>query len=391
MPFTGKATYSAGADLPELVEDVSDVVGIVSPFETALLDHLGDPRRSATSTVHQWLEDTLLPNSDAVDDDDIDDPLNDDTFDVAHGDRFRVGDQIRLVGKSEMMLVADVSGDTLTVVRGYGGTSPIVISDGSEIEILGNAALEGDDAPQARFTNRVRKTNYTQIFTASVEVSGSQLAARQHAIDDEMDYQKQERLRELVRDLENCVINGVSAGATPQGDATTRRTMRGIVPSLETHVFASGQDGFPEGDTVGGDDHHLNEAQINFALRRVWEASSAAIDTIVVGGYQKRRVNSFITAGRRYDARTTRYRDLVNTYESDFGVCRVVLSRWVPSDTVLLLDSSRIDVMPLAGRSFHYQPLARVGDRAAGQIVGEYTLELRNENAHAMIRGLTTN
>ena len=50
MTFTGKATYFAGADLPELAEDVSDIIGIVSPFETPLLDHLGDPRRSATSS-----------------------------------------------------------------------------------------------------------------------------------------------------------------------------------------------------------------------------------------------------------------------------------------------------------------------------------------------------
>ena len=31
MAFTGKATYGAGAGLPELVEDVSDIIGIVSP------------------------------------------------------------------------------------------------------------------------------------------------------------------------------------------------------------------------------------------------------------------------------------------------------------------------------------------------------------------------
>lgn len=60
MPFTGKATYSAGVDLPELVEDVSDVIGLVSPFETPLLDHLGDAKRSATSTVHEWVEDALV-------------------------------------------------------------------------------------------------------------------------------------------------------------------------------------------------------------------------------------------------------------------------------------------------------------------------------------------
>ena len=44
--------------------------------------------------------------------------------------------------------------------------------------------------------------------------------------------------------------------------------------------------------------------------------------------------------------------------------------------------------MPLAGRSFHYKPLATTGDRDAGQVLGEYTLELRNENAHGVIQGL---
>ena len=50
MAFTGKATYSAGTALPELAEDVADVVSIVSPHETPLLDVLGDPLYSAQST-----------------------------------------------------------------------------------------------------------------------------------------------------------------------------------------------------------------------------------------------------------------------------------------------------------------------------------------------------
>lgn len=61
MPFTGKATYTAGAELPEIAEDVSDIIAIVSPYETPLLDHLGDSQRSALSTIHEWLEDALVP------------------------------------------------------------------------------------------------------------------------------------------------------------------------------------------------------------------------------------------------------------------------------------------------------------------------------------------
>ena len=40
--------------------------------------------------------------------------------------------------------------------------------------------------------------------------------------------------------------------------------------------------------------------------------------------------------------------------------------------------------------SFHYKPLASTGDFETGEVLGEYTLELRNENAHGIIRGLKT-
>lgn len=384
MPFTGKATYAAGAALPEIAEDVADIIGIVSPYETPLLDHLGDPQRAATSTRHEWLEDALLPNTDLIDGAAL---AAAGQIDVDHGDRFRVGDQVQPAGSRELMLVTAVTGNTLDVTRGYGGTTAADIDDDTELHILGNAALEGADRPETRFTNRLRRSNYTQIFTAAVEVSGTQQAVNTIGLADEVDYQKQERLRELIRDLENTVLNGVAAETTPQGSATVRRTMNGVIPALTTNVFTPGQGGFPDDGASGAT---LTEAMVNAALRTIWEQSAGAVDTIVAGGLQKRRINGFLTASRAYDAADTRFRDLVSVYESDFGVTRVILSRWVPADTILLLDSSRIDVLPLAGRSFHYKPLAATGDREVGQVIGEYTLELRNENAHGLIRGLST-
>ena len=50
MPFTGKATYSGGASLPEIAEDVADLVSINAAFDTPLLDALGDATRPARST-----------------------------------------------------------------------------------------------------------------------------------------------------------------------------------------------------------------------------------------------------------------------------------------------------------------------------------------------------
>jgi hypothetical protein len=53
---------------------------------------------------------------------------------------------------------------------------------------------------------------------------------------------------------------------------------------------------------------------------------------------------------------------------------------------VLFLDSTRAFVLPMAGRSFYFKPLSSSGDYECGQIIGEYTLELRNEEAHGCIR-----
>lgn len=382
MPFTGKATYSAGATLPELAEDVSDLIAILSPYETPLLDALGDPVRDAASTRHEWIEDDLLPNKDTISDGSITNPLTEAAFDVANGGRFRIGDQIQAQSSRELMLVTNVAGNTLTVTRAYAGTTAEAISNGLTIRILGNAALEGSDRPATRFTNRARKANYTQIFTASVEVSGSDLAAGHLGLADEMDFQKQQRLRELVRDLENTVINGGIAGVDPQGSATVRRTMKGIIRHLASNVFSVGDSGFPSGTD-------LDEAKVNYALRKIWENSNGNIDLIVVGGNQKRRFNQFLAGMRNYASSETTFYDRIDAYQSDFGVCRIVTTRWMPLDMALLLDSSRIAVLPMAGRSFQYKPLASSGDYECGELIGEYTLELRNEAAHGLIRGLS--
>ncbi len=387
MAFTGKATYDTGATLPELAEDVSDVVGLIGPYETALLDHLGDARRAATSTVHEWLEDDLAPTSDVIDQA-VFSPsgLSATSFGVENGSRFRVGDVLRPEGSVERLMVTGVNANTLTVVRGYGGTVAESLVNDQVLHIVGNAALEGAERGASKTTNRVRRANYTQIFTKSLEVSGTQLAAAKIGVRDEMDYQMQERLRELLRDLENTVINGVRSATDPQGSSTVRRTMDGILSLVQSNRFAPGVGDIPAG---GGDDEdELTEPLLNAALRAIWEFSGAMVDTIVVGGAQKRRINAFIGDGRAYAARDTTFRDMVGVYESDFGVCRVVLSRWTPADTVLLLDSSRIEVMPLAGRSFHFKRLSSSGDSEVGQVIGEYTLQLMNESAHGAIEGL---
>ena len=148
-----------------------------------------------------------------------------------------------------------------------------------------------------------------------------------------------------------------------------RRTLQGIIANVVTNALAPGG-GYVPGDTA------ISEEHINGALRTVWESAGNKPDLIVCGGGQKRRINAFIQTNQRFTPGNETFKNMVSMYESDFGICRVVLSRYVPADTVLFLDSSRISVLPLAGRSFQFKPLATTGDYESGEVLGEYTVEV---------------
>ena len=59
---------------------------------------------------------------------------------------------------------------------------------------------------------------------------------RQVGVKDELDYQKTQRTRELLRDLENSVINGARRfDDIDRQTRPTRRTMRGIRSFITTN------------------------------------------------------------------------------------------------------------------------------------------------------------
>ena len=377
MSFTGKATYDAGSSLPELVDDVSDLVGLISPFDTPLLDVIGSPRYSAKSTRHEWFEDQLNPNFSAINNGaGYDDGAT--SWVVDDGSVFRVGDIIRPEGSDEVLQVTAISTNTLTVTRAYGGSTAAAVVDNQTVNVIGHAALEGEDAAASTHRSRVRKTNYTQIFTESVTISGSMDAVGLHAVEREFDYQVIQRLRELMRSLEQTVICGFKAAVNAQGSASVRRTMGGLLQFIT---------GVVDDNSAAA----LDEATLNASLRNVWDKGGRPT-AIVCNGFQKRKISSFIQSNRRYEPESAALRNVVDVYESDFGVQRVILSRWVPSDKILLLDLDKLQVMPLQGRSFFVKPLAESGDFRKAQLIGEYTLEIQNggDGGHGVITNLAT-
>ena len=64
--------------------------------------------------------------------------------------------------------------------------------------------------------------------------------------------------------------------------------MKGIIPHLTSNI------------TNCGGSLTLTETKLNEALRGAWENGANNIDLIVVNGYNKRKISSFVTPSSRY-------------------------------------------------------------------------------------------
>jgi len=367
MPFNGLATYD---NFEGIGEDVSDLVAFLAPFETPLLDALGAADRPATNVKHEWLEDTLNPTTDVVSTA-VSSATGSSVVVVAHPTYFRIGDVLQM-DRETMMVTAVSDTSTIAVTREFGGTAATAHTAGTTVTIIGNAALEGEETDEDRSTRQVRQSNYCQILKVGVKISGTAQAVGWLTTGDKLADAKVMRLRELLRDLEKTILLGRTDVSTIGSD-TARRTMAGIVCSLATNVQSAAT---------------LTESTLGNLLQACYNAGSRDVDLIVAPPKQKRIISGWNSSRVHVTNDTNAYRNVVEVYESDFGAQRVIMSRWLPDDMVLALDSSRLKVVPLASRSFQYEELAKGGDYLRGQLVGEYTLELRNENAHGVLTGL---
>lgn len=371
MAFSGRAAYS---NFTATAEDVSDIVSMISPRETPLLDLLGDPPFAAKSVLHEWLEDDLSPNT-IITSSNVASDTADSLFGVAASKarRLQVGMILRgpSASGSEYMVVSAISGNTITVQRAFGGTSANSFTAGDTIDVIADAALEGDDVTTDTSGVRSRKNNFVQLFKKDVIVSGTQEAVTLlGGVNDEFTYQQQQRVREALRDLEKAVILGILSGNTI-GSASARRTLKGLRSFIGTNA-----------QSVGAT---LTESWLGNTIKKAWDQGGTDVDLIVAGVNYKRTIDGFNSSRKLISNDDSRYSQLVSEYESTFGVMRVVLSRWMPPAEALIIASQRVKVLPLQGRSFQFKEVASQGDSRKGMVLGEYTVEVRNEEGMARI------
>lgn len=252
-----------------------------------------------------------------------------------------------------------------------------------------NAQLEGDDVGTLDAPNNTARVgNKTQIFRKTGGVSGTadqvDLAGRAS----EMARQKLLKGKEAMRDLEARMIGNYASNAQ---SGSTPRGAGGMLAWLSTNVSrgAGGSSGgFASGDVAAatnGTQRTFTEDQLKTVMASAFN-NGAKPSQVYLSAADKQVFSGFTgIADIRTDAakgKTTIY-GAADFYQSDFGLLAAIPHPYGLTRDVLFADPEMAALSTL--RPWNTQALAKSGDSEKFMLIGEFTLENRNEKAHGVV------
>lgn len=137
----------------------------------------------------------------------------------------------------EYFFVLGIVGNTLTVVRGFAGTTPVNVGNGDTLQRIGTAQEEGSGAPQAIVNLGYPLHNYTQIFRNTWNVTGTAKAIQYHTGSQVAKTQRDCALFH-AEDIERAILFGRRSLGVKNGNPF--RTMNGLDAMITTNVEGAG-------------------------------------------------------------------------------------------------------------------------------------------------------
>lgn len=239
-------------------------------------------------------------------------------------------------------------------------------------------AVEGADFGAGDVVNPTRKNNHTQIIMQDWKITGTEMAVDHAGMSNPKDYHQAKSMVHWKHKAEWSLIHGVDIA----GNAGTAREMGGVFNKITTNSIDAASAALTE--TLFGD-----------YLQLAWQ-SGGNVDAAYLGAKLKRRVSGFTAGGtKNYDQTDKRLVNAIDIYESDFGVVKLFMHRFVDSVVaavstfnLLLLTESTWKNTPLQGREPKNYDAPKGGDYEKGSIVGEMTLEALYEQANVGVKRL---
>ncbi|EGI2114794.1 DUF5309 domain-containing protein [Listeria monocytogenes] len=353
-------------DFKDQVRSLESGISMIIDDQPTLLGLIGMSGEALTQTKYEWMSDNLNSNLANVKTAVASGTAT--TIELITGDgaKFRVN-AIAVVGE-EYLKVTAVAGDTITVVRGFDGTTAnATIDAGAEIRIVARPQLQGAGVGQDEGHDRYTQYNHTQIIERYASVSGTQLAVNTHNVTNELQYQVELRMKESARELNDWLIYGRRIAGAPGTPAMTGGLQ----------YFANNEGSFKKNLSNA----EVSAKALNDSLEELYKRGGSA-NTLLCNTAAARQISKLAGSTIQTQRADTTTGHRIETFVSDMvggNLVTLVVDVNMPKDKVIAFDRSILSLHALQGRGLSDMDASVAGaDFAARQIRGEYGVKVKN-------------
>jgi hypothetical protein len=281
-----------------------------------------------------------------------------------------VTDLIEVEDEIQWVTAINAATETLTVVRGMGGTTAVAHtlldadSNARVLQLMSPAAQENADTPLGVITKGGVEFNLPQLIDLAVQVSDRENVTPDYEYNSGSKYNGylKKTMKEAAIKHEILFIRGrrgsESSAVVGSGTPTT---MGGLRFFTDQNYDLSGAP--------------LDEATFLDAVQRSWErvGSENTPDTILVGPFGKRIISSLWNSNRYSTVKDKSTTLVWDSVETDFGRLKFQMSRYIPAGELYLIDVSDISKHAYQNGAWHEAMLPANGPYKKGAFRGDYT------------------
>ena len=297
---------------------------------------------------------------------------------------FRVGDIVQVPSTTEVVLVTNVgnTGNTITVIRGWGGSTTARLENDDPIVILGNANEEGAKLREIKTTEPVKKTNYTQILRTPVGVTNTLAATSTYGPKAMAYYRHLDGINHAI-DMERTMWLGKKGKDIHNGKP--RRTTGGILEFLTENVLnVSASSGGSGGLTEQAFTEWLEDVFRYGSSEKILFACGRLCTIIDLWAQNKLKT---VPGERTYGVKIKEY---VSSHGTLFIVKHKLFEGPVYGGMGVILDMNNVAYCPLKGRDTKLLTGRQDPDEDAvkDEYITELGVEVRLPKTHAIIKGV---
>lgn len=341
--------------------DMDEAIVLLNTWDVPLQRRLSS--RPCNEVRIDWLEDVLTPDTLAWTA--VSGSSTPWTLTIADTSALRVGDiliddaqpgalnfVITTITANTSIVVAD------TLVSGI--ATPSATGTG---KIVGQLLAEGGDPLAFRSGDRTNPFNYTQIAQEGVQVSRTERKRATYGVSDEYTYQVQKKFKELGIRVERSMTAGV------RFQSGSKRFMGGLLSFITTNTRSG---------VVANAKSLLN------SLIRDCYAAGGSPTALYVSPAVKQAISQNVDPTlRRTTVEATGAGFVVDSFSSDFGHIEILADRHLPLTKGVLVQEEFVTRRVFDG--YFHEMLAKTGDGDKGEIVGEFSLEVKNQKAMGVL------